>query len=53
MLSYYLNCRKHTEKKIPRLQKQKNERIMLLSKWVVCNSEKSKFLKEQEARGFQ
>ena len=26
-------------------------RIMLLSKYAVCDSKKSKFLKEQEARG--
>ena len=29
----------------------KNGRIMLLSNCVVCNSKKSKFLKEKEAKG--
>ena len=29
----------------------KNQRIMLLSKCAVCNSKKSKFIKEQQARG--
>ena len=29
----------------------KNGRIMLLSKCAVCNCKKSKFLKEQEAKG--
>ena len=29
----------------------KNGRIMLLSKCAVCTSKKSKFLKEQEAKG--
>ena len=46
MLSYCLNCRKNTERKNP-----KNGRIMLLSKCSVCNRRKSKFLKEQKARG--
>ena len=29
----------------------KNGRIMFLSNFLVCNSKKSKFLKEQETRG--
>ena len=52
MFSYYcLKCRKKTESKTPKVAKTKNGRIMLLSKWVVCDSKKSKFIKEQEARG--
>ena len=52
MFSYYcLKCRKKTESKNPKVAKTKNGRIMLLSKWVVCDSKKSKFIKEQEARG--
>ena len=43
MLYYCLKCRK----KVVRI---KNGRIMLLSKCSVCNSKKSKFLKEQVAR---
>ena len=34
------------------LQEQKNERTMLLSKCVVCDSKKLKFIKQQEASGF-
>ena len=34
------------------LQEQKNERTMLLSKYVVCDSKKLKFIKQQEASGF-
>ena len=49
MLSYCLKCRKNTESKNPKVVKTKNGRIMLLSKCVVCNSKKSKFIKEQEA----
>ena len=48
MLSYYLKCRKNTESKVERT---KNGKIMLLSKCSLCNSKKSKFLKEQEADG--
>ena len=52
MFSYYcLKCRKKTESKNPKVAKTKNGRIMLLSKWVVCDSKKSKFIREQEARG--
>ena len=51
MLSYCLKCRKNTESKNPKVVRTKNGRIMLLSKCSVCNSKKSKFLKEQEPRG--
>ena len=34
------------------LQEQKNERTMVLSKCVVCDSKKLKFIKQQEASGF-
>ena len=49
MLSYCLKCRKNTESKNPKVVKTKNGRIMLLSKCEVCDSKKSKFIKEQEA----
>ena len=48
MLSYCLKCRKNTESKNPKVVKTKNGRIMLLS---ICNSKKSNFLKEEEAKG--
>ena len=51
MLSYCLKCRKKTESKHPKVVRTQKERIMLLSKWPVCNSKQSKFLKEPEARG--
>ena len=51
MLSYCLKCRKNTESKNPSIVKTKNGRIMLLSKCAVCDSKKSKFIKEQEASG--
>ena len=41
---------KYTESKNPKFVRAKDKRIMLLSKCSVCNSQKSKFLNEQEAR---
>ena len=55
MLSYCLKCRKNTEIKNPKFaakkRKKKNERIIILSKYVVCDSKKSKFIKQKEAGG--
>ena len=50
MLSYCLKCRKNTESKNPKVARPKNERMILLSKYAVCDNKKSK-LKEQEASG--
>ena len=49
MLSYCLKWRKNTGSKNPEVVRTKNGRIMLLSKYAVCNSKKLKFIKEQEA----
>ena len=51
MLYYCLKCRKNKESKNTKVVRAKNERIMLLSKCVVCNSKKSKFVKQQEPSG--
>ena len=51
MLSYCLKCRKNTESKNRKAARTKNERIMLLPKCAVCDSKKSKFIKQQEASG--
>ena len=51
MLPYYLKCKKNTESKNPKVVRTKNGRIMLLSNYLVCNSKKSEFIKEQEAGG--
>ena len=40
MLSYCLKCRKNTESKNPKVARTKNERIMLLSKFAVCDNKK-------------
>ena len=49
MLSYFLKCQKNTECQNPRVASTKNGRIMLLLKCALCDSNKSKFIKEQEA----
>ena len=51
MLSYRLKCRKNIENKSSEVAKINNKRIMLLSKYSVCDSKKLKFLKEQKDRG--
>ena len=51
MLSYCLKCRKNTEKKKPKIPRTKYGRIMLLSKFSVYDSKKSKCIKKQEASG--
>ena len=50
MLSYCLKYRENAESKIPNNVKTKNEKIMLLSKCAVYNSEKLKLIKDQEVR---
>ena len=51
MLYYCLRSRKNTENKNTKVVRTKNGRIILLSKRLLCNSRKSKFVKEQEAKG--
>ena len=50
MSLYCLKCKKIIESKNPKVVRTKNRRIMLLSKCELCDSKKSKFTKEQEAR---
>ena len=47
MSSYCLECRKNTESKNSKLVKK----VTKIEECAVCGSEKSKFIKEQEARG--
>ena len=51
MKSYCLNCRKNTENINPRVSKTTNGRTMVLSKCAICDSKKSRFVKNQEAKG--
>ena len=51
MKSYCLKCRKNTENINPRVSKTTNGRTMVLSKCAICDSKKSRFIKDQEAKG--
>ena len=51
MLSYCLKCRKNTESKNIKIARTKNRRIMLLSKWAMCDCKKLKFIQQQEVSG--
>ena len=51
MKSCCLKCRKDTENRNPRLLKTSNNRTMILSKCAKCGSKKSRFIKNQEAKG--
>ena len=51
MLSYCLVCKKNTENKNSKIAKTKNNRLTLLLKCSACHNKKSRFIKEQEAKG--
>ena len=50
MKSYCLKCKKDTENINPRVSNTTNGRTVLLSKCVICDSKKSRFIKNQEAK---
>ena len=51
MLSYCLKCKKNTKSINPKVSKTINGKTMILSKCAICGSKKSKFIKEQQAKG--
>ena len=51
MKTYYVKCRKDTENIDPKMFRTKNNRLIMQSKCPVCGSKKSRFEKEQEAKG--
>ena len=51
MKKYCLKCRKDTENINPRVSNTSNGRTVILSKCTVCGSKKSRFIKDQEAKG--
>ena len=52
MESYCLKCKKkNTENIDPKVSSAINGRVMILSKCAICNSKKSRFIKNQEAKG--
>ena len=51
MKSYFLKCKKDIENINPRISKTSNGRTMVLSKYAMCGSKKSRFIKHQEEKG--
>ena len=51
MLSYCFKCKRNTKSKNTKFSKTTNGRAIILSTCAICGSKKSKFIKEQEAKG--
>ena len=51
MESYCLKCKKYTKNINPQVSSTSNGKLMILSKFAICGSKKSKFIKKQEAKG--
>ena len=51
MLTYCVKCRKNTENLDLKSFKTKNNKLIMQSKCPVCGIKKSRFVKEQEAKG--
>ena len=51
MLSYCFKCRRNTKSINPKVSKTTNGKAIVLSTCATCGSKKSKFIKEQEAKG--
>ena len=50
MLSYCFKCRRNTESINPKVSKTTNGKAIILSTCYICGSNKSKFIKEQQAK---
>ena len=48
--AYCLKCRKYTKTINPQVSSTSNVKIMILSRCEICNSKKSKFINQQEAK---
>ena len=51
MNTYCLKCKKDTSNIDPKMFKTKNNRLLMQSKCSVCKTKKSRFVKEQDAKG--
>ena len=51
MLSYCFKCRRNTKSINPKVSKTTNGKAIGLSTCAICGSKKSKFIKQQEAKG--
>ena len=51
MKTYCVKCRRATENIDPKMVRTKNNRLIMQAKCPVCGIKKSRFVKEQEAKG--
>ena len=51
MKTYCVKCKKDAENIDPKIFRTKNNRLVMQSKCSVCRIRKSRFIKEQEAKG--
>ena len=51
MKTYCLKCKKNTESIDPKISGTSNGKAMVLSKCTICGSKKSRFIKNQNAKG--
>ena len=51
MNTYCLKCEKNTSNNDPKMVKTKNNRLLMQSKCSICKTKKSRFVKEQDAKG--
>ena len=51
MITYCLKCKTNTSNIDPKMVKTKNNRLLMQSKCSVCETKKSRFVKEQGAKG--
>ena len=51
MKTYCMKCRTDTENIDPKMVRTKNDRLIMQSKCSVCGIKRSRFVKEQEAKG--
>ena len=51
MKTYCLKCKKDTDNIDPKMFRTKNNRLLMQSKCTVCYNKKSRFIKEQDAKG--
>ena len=47
--TYCLACRKHTKNTNPKIVRNRQNRLMIQSNCAICDSNKSRFIKEQKA----
>ena len=51
MEAYCLKCKKNTKNINPKIWSSSNDKAMILSKYAICGSKKSRFIRNQEAKG--